>query len=119
MLRKVLRQKLFFLLQLQYQDLRDAEKWHNIGEPVEFGQASGRAKVTVVKSSGINETIRTISYRMVDADGNVLKYTDTKGKEVEYTINNDTQSGRVYMFYAKGIRTSNTITAGLTVKAIH
>lgn len=106
-------------LKLQYQDLRDAEKWHDIGEAVEFGQAGGRAKVTVIKPAGIDATIRTMSFRMVDADGNVLKYTNTNGKEEEYTMTNDIQSGRVYMFYARGIRTSKSITTGLTVKAIH
>ncbi len=106
-------------LQLQYQDLRDAEKWHNIGEPVAFGQASGRAEVRIIKSDGVNNGTRTVKYRMVDADGNPLKYITNKGVEAEYSLNYDTTNGRVYMFYSWGIRTSKTIVTSLVGKAIH
>lgn len=105
-------------LQLQYQDTR-TEEWVNIGSPVKFGEASGRAKVKVVKPAGIDYVQRTITYRLVDAEGNPFKYTNTSGKEVEYTLNYNTRSGRVYLFYTWGIRTSKSITAQIVAKAIH
>ncbi len=105
-------------LQLQYQD-PDTKEWHNVGEPVSFGQAGGRSKVKIVKSAGVNSGYRTISLRMLTSNNEVMKYTNSSGKEIEFTTTNTTYNGRVYMIYARGIRTSKSITAGLTVKAIH
>jgi len=105
-------------LQLQYQDTR-TEAWVNVGNPVKFGEGGGRSTVKVVKPAGATDVARTIKYRLVDADGNPLKYTNTSGKEVEYLLQYDTKSGRVYLFYTWGIRTSKSITAQIVAKGIH
>ena len=105
-------------LQLQYED-PDTKVWNNIGNPVSFGEAGGRAKIKIIKSAGVNSGYRSIKFRMVDASGAPLKYTNSSNKEVEYTVSNTTYNGRVYQIYARGIRTSKSINAGLTFKAIH
>ena len=106
-------------LQLQYQDLRNPEVWHNIGAPTEFGKSGGRSTINVIKLSGITDGTRTVTYRLVTANNEVLKYTNTNGKEVDFSLNMDTKDGRVYLIYARGIRTSKSIVTSLTAKPIH
>jgi len=105
-------------LQCQYQDSQ-TQAWVNIGSPAGFGELSGRAPVKVIKTVHNSSGYRTLKYRLVDESGNVLKYTNSSGKEVEYTLSLSTYVGRVYMFYARGIRTSKSIPAGITTKTIH
>lgn len=105
-------------LQCEYQDSRTQE-WIKVGEPVAFGEQSGRVPVKVIKEEYISQGSQTIPFRMVTSDNKVLMYTNTDGKEDEWTNNFTLTIGRGYMFYVGGIRTDKDITTTIVTKTIH
>jgi len=97
---------------LQYQwrnELKDAEGnwiWHNVGEPVGFGEASERTALIVHKTVFNSSGYRAIYYRILDENGDVLKTTNSSGKLTDYSDYWTAYIGRAYMHIWAGVRTS-------------
>lgn len=94
-------------LQYQYQDVRTKE-WKNVGEPVAFGEATKRTPVKVVKTTFNDHGSCRIDYRLLDENGDVLKYINSKGKETSYSDYWTGYIGYVQMHFYAGIRTQKT-----------
>ena len=106
-------------LQLQYQDARTGV-WTDLGTACAFGESSGRVPIKIVRSVAISAGYCKIKFRFVDENGTVVQYANTKGTMVDYALTSDNlYIGYVYLIYARGIRTSSSIQAGLTFKTIH
>lgn len=97
---------------LQYQwrnEVKDEEGnwiWHNVGEPVGFGEASARTALIVHKTVYNSSGYRAMYYRILDENGNVLKVTNSSGNVVDYSDYWTAYIGRAYMHIWAGVRTS-------------
>lgn len=98
---------------LQYQwrnDVKDADGnyvWHNVGEPVGFGEATSRACLVVHKTTYNSSGSQSIYYRIMKEDGTLLHTTNTSGRDIEYSDYWTAAIGRAYMHIWAGIRTSS------------
>ena len=90
---------------LQYQWRHPKTKvYHNLGEPVAFGEATERIPVTVLKTKFNSSGYCTIYYKILDEDGNVLKYGEADGTMTNYSDYWTTYIGRAYMHFYAGVR---------------
>ncbi|MBQ0123303.1 MAG: hypothetical protein KBS58_00455 [Bacteroidales bacterium] len=97
---------------LQYQwrnDVKDASGeyvWHNVGEPVGFGQASSRAMLIVHKTTLISQGSQSIYYRILTEDGSILQTVNSSGKMTNYSDYWTATIGRAMSHIWAGVRTS-------------
>lgn len=95
---------------LQYQWQHPTTKeWKNLGEAVAFGEATERAKVTVIKTTHNSSGSCRINYRILTEDGEVLIHKNSGGKDVNYSDYWTGYIGRSYTHFLSGIRTSSTL----------
>ena len=97
---------------LQYQWQHPTTKeWHNLGEPVGFGESTERTKVTVIKTTHNSSGSCRIYYRILTEDGEVLVHKNTGGKDVNYSDYWTGYIGRSYMHFLSGVRSGSPVTA--------
>ena len=97
---------------LQYQWQHPTTKeWHNLGEPVGFGESTERTKVTVIKTTHNSSGSCRINYRILTEDGEVLVHKNTGGKDVNYSDYWTGYIGRSYMHFLSGVRSGSPVTA--------
>ena len=92
-------------LQYQWQHPKTKE-WHNLGEPVAFGEATERTMVTVIKTTHNSSGSCRIDYRILTEDGTVLQIRKSN-KFIDYSDYWTGYIGRSYMHFYSGIRTKN------------
>lgn len=102
------------------------EKYEIVGKPIAFGECTGyfnpKIEKDVFNSSGKQR--RDLTLFLTDDNGNLkldetgnaiqLKYTNTKGTEVAFTDYWNWYIGRAYFEIIRGVRTSTSITMGIT-----
>lgn len=94
-------------LQYQWRDPRSTSSdpvWHNVGEPVAFGEVTERTVIKVVKSVFNSSGYCRIDYRILDENGNILRMINSSGNEVNYSDWWNAYIGRSYMHIFGGIR---------------
>ena len=94
-------------LQYQWMDPRSTSSdpvWHNVGEPVAFGEVTERTVIKVVKSVFNSSGYCRIDYRILDENGNILTRINSSGNEVNYSDWWNAYIGRSYMHIFGGIR---------------
>lgn len=97
-------------LQYQWRDPRSTSAepvWHNVGEPVAFGEVTERKVIKVVKEVFNSSGYCRIDYRILDENGNVLKMINSSGNEVNYSDWWNAYIGRSYMHIFGGIRNAD------------
>ena len=75
-----------------------------------FGEATARTTIFIhwkVQGS-IDNKYQRVNYRILTEDGNVLRYINSSGKEVDYSDYWNAYQGRVYMHFYRGIRTQKS-----------
>ena len=105
-------------IQYQWKDPRSTTAepvWYNIGEPVAFGETSTRTVIKVFKDVFNSQGSCRIDYRILDESGKVLQIMNSAGKMIDYSDWWTTTIGRSYMHIFRGIRTSKSLTVGVTV----
>lgn len=93
-------------LQYQWQH-QTTKEWHNIGEPVAFGEATPRTIIKIIKTPDIHnsEGTRRVDYRILTEDGVALQIMNSGGNMVDYSDYWNGSIGRSYMHFYSGIRT--------------
>lgn len=107
-------------LQYQWMDPRSTSSdpvWHNVGEPVSFGEVTERTVIKVVKSVFNSSGYCRIDYRILDENGNVLRMVNSSGNEVNYSDWWNAYIGRSYMHILGGIRNAD-VNAGQPTIAV-
>ncbi len=97
-------------LQYQWQHPRTKE-WHNLGNPVGFGEATDRIPITVVKTVYNSSGSCRIDYRILDENGDVLQVMNSKGKMVNYSDYWTGYIGQAKMHFFRGYRTETPVCA--------
>lgn len=99
---------------LQYQWRNDVKDefgewvWHNVGNPVRFGEASDIATLIVHKTVFNSKGYQSIYYRILDENGEVLKTTTSAGKFINYSDYWTAYIGRAYSHFWAGIQTKKS-----------
>lgn len=101
-------------IQYQWRDPRSTSAepvWHNLGEPVGFGEATDRTVIKVVKSVYNSSGYCRIDYRILDENGEILKVMNSSNRMVNYSDYWNAYIGRSYMHIFSGIRTAKPVSA--------
>lgn len=90
-------------------------EWTNVGEPVAFGECTSWAKLCVDKPTGASYGNKTMYYRIVDENGDVIQEMNASGKYIDHTNSAGFYVGRRYQHFLRGFRSDKTIRAGVSV----
>ena len=82
--------------------------WHNMGNPIGFGEATPICGFIVHKTAFNSSGYQTLYWRFLKEDGSTFTYTNASGREVAFTDYWTTYIGRSYLYMLGGNRGQST-----------